>query len=134
MNISIIWKLSADENSNLITLQCLKEQIIAADLNVQVLIYQKENDEKNRFISELETLKIKADKYALINENSLYEHAQKHVTGDIITYLNGGDRWTPGTLRQVQEISEKYSKMYLEIGIKMGLVTSKAVITQIKGE
>ena len=28
MNISIIWKLSADENSNLITLQCLKEQII----------------------------------------------------------------------------------------------------------
>ena len=37
----------------------------------------------------LETLKIKADKYALINENSLYEHAQKHVTGDIITYLNG---------------------------------------------
>ena len=110
MNISIIWKLSVDENSNLITLQCLKEQIIAADLNVQVLIYQKENDEKNRFISELETLKIKADKYALINENSLYEHAQKHVTGDIITYLNGGDRWTPGTLRQVQEISEKYSK------------------------
>ena len=108
MNISIIWKLSADENSNLITLQCLKEQIIAADLNVQVLIYQKENDEKNRFISELETLKIKADKYALINENSLYGHAQKRVTGDIITYLNGGDRWTPGTLRQVQEISEKY--------------------------
>ena len=53
MNISIIWKLSADENSNLITLQCLKEQIIAADLNVQVLIYQKENDEKNRFISEI---------------------------------------------------------------------------------
>ena len=53
--------MSADENSNLITLQCLKEQIIAADLNVQVLIYQKENDEKNRFISELETLKIKAD-------------------------------------------------------------------------
>ena len=92
MNISIIWKLSADENSNLITLQCLKEQIIAADLNVQVLIYQKENDEKNRFISELETLKIKADKYALINENSLYEHAQKHVTGDIITYLNGVEK------------------------------------------
>ena len=44
MNISIIWKLSADENSNLITLQCLKEQIIAADLNVQVLIYQKEEN------------------------------------------------------------------------------------------
>ena len=32
------------------------------------------------------------------------------------------------------DFSEKYSKMYLEIGIKMGLVTSKAVITQIKGE
>jgi predicted nucleic acid-binding Zn ribbon protein len=39
-----------------------------------------------------------------------------------------------GVSKTEVDFSEKYSKMYLEIGIKMGLVTSKAVITQIKGE
>lgn len=39
-----------------------------------------------------------------------------------------------GVSKTEVDFSEKYSKMYLEIGIKMGLFTSKAIITQIKGE
>lgn len=39
-----------------------------------------------------------------------------------------------GVSKNEVNFSEEYSKMYLEIGIKMGFFTSKAIITQIKGE
>ena len=61
MSVSIIWKLSDDESYDSTTLQCLKEQISDKDLDVQVLIYSKENNRSAEYVSALEQLKAKAE-------------------------------------------------------------------------
>ena len=110
MSVSIIWKLSDDESYDSTTLQCLKEQISDKDLDVQVLIYSKENNRSAEYVSALEQLKAKAEICEADNAIAAYIDAKKRVTGDIVTCIQGGDQWTGDTLTQVQEAADRYTK------------------------
>ena len=114
MSVSIIWKLSDDESYDSTTLQCLKEQISDKDLDVQVLIYSKENNRSAEYVSALEQLKAKAEICEADNAIAAYIDAKKRVTGDIVTCIQGGDQWTGDTLTQVQEAADRYTK-YLSL-------------------
>ena len=110
MSVSIIWKLSDDESYDSTTLQCLKEQISDKDLDVQVLIYSKENNRSAEYASALEQLKAKAEICEADNAIAAYIDAKKRVTGDIVTCIQGGDQWTGDTLTQVQKAADRYTK------------------------
>ena len=110
MSVSIIWKLSDDESYDSTTLQCLKEQISDKDLDVQVLIYSKENNRSAEYASALEQLKAKAEIREADNVIAAYIDAKKRVTGDIVTCIQGGDQWTGDTLTQVQKAADRYTK------------------------
>lgn len=113
MSISVIWKLLDNENKNLMTLQCLKEQIIGNDFEVQVLIYQNDNSKYNAYVSVLEQLNAQVEVHEGVFEIAVYMDAQKYVNGDIVTFINSGDLWSADTLKQMQKVVNKYPKYHI---------------------
>lgn len=137
MKLSIIWRLSDREEKNLITGNSLQKQLEGYTGDIQLLIY-KENGQTFEETLTGKNLDISIYDINKIPENSnIFEDAKSHVTGDYVTFMDSGDRWSDGAfVRLVAELEmhNKSTVIMLKNAARMGRLMHLQGIRQGKGD
>lgn len=110
MKLSIIWRLSDREEKNLITGNSLQKQLEDYTGDIQLLIY-KGNGQTFEETLTGKNLDISIYDINKIPENSnIFEDAKSHVTGDYVTFMDSGDRWSDGAFVRLVAELEMHNK------------------------
>ena len=101
MKISIIWILSENKKENLKTLSCLKEELGASSAVHELIAALPDGTSLPEDLSGLhasvQTLPAEG-----LDTVGIYQRCAPLLTGDYVTMLFGGDKWSKGYLRRVE--------------------------------
>ena len=106
MNISIIWILSENKKENKKTLGCLKEELAGSSAKNELFVYLPDGISLPEDTSSVNA-SLQVFPAGALSAVEIYRDCANRVSGDYVTMLYGGDKWSKGYLGRVAQCAGK---------------------------
>ena len=106
MNISIIWILSENKKENKKTLGCLKEELAGSSAKNELFVYLPDGISLPEDTPSLNAA-LQVFPAGRLSTVEIYRDCANRVSGDYITMLFSGDKWSKGYLARVAQCAGK---------------------------